>query len=222
MNKTVIMLTVMFIIAGSAMYGQEAHFTELNGTVEVRAAGTQDWQPAEVGGAVGRDSVVSTGIRSSAVITLGGSTIAISPLTVLTLEELVQRDGAEETALFLRTGRVRADVTPPAGLQADFTVRSPTTTASVRGTSFSFNGRRLSVRSGRVDLVNNSGQKVTVGANQRSFSDSGSHGWLSSPFEVDTMAFSPSFTDLDNTGSGGEPPAQASGTPGTTIIIDWP
>jgi len=195
----VMLLVVTFVFAGiTGLSAQEAKFTEINGTVEFKNADSGTWQFAVAGGSIGKDTVISTGLKSSAVISIGSSTLTISALSMLTLEELLQQDGTEESVLFLRTGRVKADVTPPSGMKAEFTVRSPTTTASVRGTSFSFNGRRLHVHSGKVALTNKNGQKVYVNGNQKSYADSGHGQRLSLPFETETADLRPVFNDLDN------------------------
>jgi len=209
------------LIAGVNLTAQEAKFTELTGTVEYKETAAGEWRSAAVGGIIGKDMVISTGIRSTAVVSLGASTLTVRPMTILTLEELVQSDGTEEAVLFLRTGRVRADVTPPSGMKADFTVKSPTTTASVRGTSFEFDGRRLSVQSGRVRLSNRSGQKVNVRSGQRSYSDAGGQYRLVTPFEAEKTYLNPSLSDLTNTGSGGDPLIIEPGKQEVNITVGW-
>ena len=141
-KKGMLVLMIMLFTAWNVI-AQEARITHINGTVEIRPAGEREWRPASVGMVVGKNTVISTGIRSRALLSLGASTVTVEPVTMLTLEELIQRDGSEEAVMHLRTGRIRADVSPPSGLRAEFSVTSPTATASVRGTSFTFNGRRL-------------------------------------------------------------------------------
>ena len=231
MDKRMVLIIALCIgLSGFAPLHGQARIVELSGTVELQAAGAQEWQAASVGDTIGNNTVISTGLRSSALISLGSASLNVGPLTVLTLEELVQGAGSEEANLFLRTGRVRADVTPPAGVQADFTVRSPTTTASVRGTSFSFNGRRLAVHSGGVRLSSNiNGQQVVVSSNQHSYI-SGRQGRLAMPFEAERAGLRPSLTGLADTGprvpagSGGHAGSgEPAGEPGTgvDVIIDW-
>ena len=81
-----ILVVFLVILCGLNIYAQEARFAELSGTVEVQAAGSQQWRPAAVGDIIVKNTVISTGIRSSAVISLSGSSVTVSPLTVLTLE----------------------------------------------------------------------------------------------------------------------------------------
>jgi ferric-dicitrate binding protein FerR (iron transport regulator) len=71
----------------------------------------------------------------------------------------------------LQTGRIRADVNPPLGGKTDFTVMSPMVTASVRGTSFDFDGVNLSVDEGRVHVTGGDQTAVYVGPGHQSVSD---------------------------------------------------
>ena len=218
--KIKIVLIVIFLLIGIlGAAAMEARFAELNGTVETRIGEAGNWTPASAGGLIGKDMVISTGIKSSAVISLGGSTVTMNALTMLTLEELLQQDGTEEAVLYLRTGRINADVTPPSGIKSEFTVRSPTTTASVRGTSFSFNGQQLKVHSGKVALSNNNGQKVYVKTNQRSYADTGQQQRLVLPFEAEAAGMRPAFHDLDSTGSQRNKPHKQ--TPQVSFSFDW-
>ena len=57
---------------------------------------------------------------------------------------------------------MRADVRRSDNMINDFQVRSPVATAAVRGTSFTFDGMRLEVVKGNVDLAGKKGGKVNV------------------------------------------------------------
>jgi hypothetical protein len=152
----------MVLLMGAVFLGAQtrpaAVIRELTGTVEVKAPGAVEWKTAVMGQTLERASLISTGFRSTALITIGNSTITVRPLTRLSLEEIVAGQNEEQVTLNLRAGRIRADVKPPVGGRTDFSVRSPTATASVRGTVFDFDGTRLSVEEGRVHL---SGESVT-------------------------------------------------------------
>jgi hypothetical protein len=200
----------------------EARFLEITGTVEIRAENSPDWQRAEPGGLIERNTVISTGFKSSAVISLGSSRLDIRPLTMLTLEELTRRDDTEETSLYLRSGRIRAVVTPPTGQGVDFTVGSPVVTASVRGTSFEFDGRHLRVEDGRVLLTGLSGQKVYVAGIQRSYADESNQNRIVPPFEAEAALLRPVIPEINNTGSGTEPPETGASGAGVSITVNWP
>jgi hypothetical protein len=141
-------LSLIFV---SGAIAQEAVIRELSGDVEVKAPGGE-WAPAAAGQKLERAALISVGFRSSALIAVGNSTITVRSLTRLGLEELSALEGNERVNLNLRVGRVRAEVIPPPGGKTDFTIRSPSVTASVRGTSFEFDGVRLQVEEGRVHV----------------------------------------------------------------------
>jgi hypothetical protein len=65
--------------------------------------------------------------------------LLVQPLTRLTLDELIRRGDRNTAGITLRSGRVRAEVTPPSE-ETDFTVRTPSATASVRGDIYEEDG----------------------------------------------------------------------------------
>jgi hypothetical protein len=144
---------------------------EVSGTVETKAPGAAAWRAAAVGQELDTASLISTGFRSTALVRIGNSTVMVQPLTRLSLEEIAEGQNGDMVTLNLRAGRIRADVKPPAGRTINFSVRSPTATASVRGTVFEFDGLHLNVEEGRVHL---GGQTVTgayVGAGHSTTAD---------------------------------------------------
>jgi hypothetical protein len=147
---------------------QEAVFTEVNGKVEYRVPGAA-WKPARVGDKVGKGTVVSTGFKSVAELKLGTATITLKPVTRLTLEEIVNSRSGTQTRLYLLAGRVKADVPPQTGQTIDFRVKSPTATASVRGTGFEFDGVNLIVTERAVRLQSFGGQFRFVKAGEFSY-----------------------------------------------------
>jgi hypothetical protein len=194
------LLCWFLIIAGGSLFAQNARFVELTGTVEIKTGGSAEWTPAAPGMEIGRDTVVSTGFKSTARISLGNSILTIRPVTRLTLAELVQRGSDESVALYLETGRVRAEVRPPAGGRTDFTVRSPSVTASVRGTAFEFDTRRIEVENGRVLFANANGQAVYVDGGERSYVDE-AQSRVVPPFEAEIASLTPDLPGLSDTGT---------------------
>jgi hypothetical protein len=164
-----ILIGVLILWGLSVLSAQESRsravVREINGKVEIKAPGSSDWTPARQGQSIARAAVVSTGFKSTAVIALGNSLLSVQPLTRLTVEEIQESAGNERVNINLQTGRVRADVKPPAGGRTEFTVKSPSATASVRGTSFEFDGLHLRVDEGRVHVTggDRSGTYVGVG-----------------------------------------------------------
>jgi hypothetical protein len=202
-------LVVFLLCAGGwslvAQTGQ-GRFLEITGTVEVKK-GNAAWSPAKAGMEISGNTVISTGFKSMAVISLGNSTLTIRPLTKLTLEEILQKENNEEVSLYLDTGRVRAEVSPPPGGRTDFSVRSASVTASVRGTAFEFDTRNIQVDNGRVLYSGTNGQKVYVDGNERSYVDE-SQNRVVTPFAAASAALAPAIPELSATSSsaGGSTP----------------
>lgn len=219
--KTVFCL--FLVLAGGCLFAQNARFIELTGNVEIKARGQADWLPAKPGMEIGRDTVVSTGFKSTARISLGNSALTIRPLTRLTLAELAQKGNDETVDLYLETGRVRAEVSPPSGGKTDFTVRSPSLTASVRGTAFEFDTRRIQVENGRVLFANANGQAVYVDSGERSHVDE-TQSRVVPPFETEIASLKPRLPGLSDTGNdtGISEPVISVSSSNVGAAFEWP
>ena len=166
MKTKILTLVIILALLGTAAFAQSATFDEVDGKVEVRRAGGS-WEPAEVGMDIDRDTTISTGFGASATLALAGNTLQVEQLTRMTLVRLVESSDRVETEVFLNVGRVSANVRTSQRRQA-FEVRSPMSTASVRGTEFRFDGQRLEVYEGSVAFGNGFGKSLNVGAGQKS------------------------------------------------------
>jgi len=157
-----LLLTVLML--GNALYafGQSGIIRQISGTVELTPAGSDELIPAVIGSEVARDTIVSTGFRSSALIEVGSSTLTVRPLTRLSLTEIHAADDTETLSANLQAGRVRVEVRPPAGSAAAFTMQGPSATASVRGTVFEFDARSVRVLEGSVSFSGAVGAPVLV------------------------------------------------------------
>jgi hypothetical protein len=170
-------LAVLLLMAGAAaLYGQNGGGTrvvirELFGTVEVKAPGAQEWTAATVGQELERAGMISTGFKSGAVLAMGDSLLSVRPLTRLTVEELESRSGNERVNISLQTGRLRAEVKAPPGGKTEFTVYTPSASASVRGTVFEFDGTELRVEEGKVHLTGGDTSGTYVGVGHRVTTD---------------------------------------------------
>jgi len=162
MKKTILVLFLLTIAIAVFAQTPTAVIREITGTVELKRANAANWTVARVGETVARSTIISTGLRSSATITVGSSTIMVRPLTRLSFEDL-QRQGETETInVSLSAGRMRVEVQPPSGAKADFKVSMPTTTASVRGTAFEINPVHIGVTNGTVEYSGLMGSGITV------------------------------------------------------------
>jgi len=168
MKKVICIAAVLCAILSGVFAQGTGVIKELTGEVELKPAGTNAFVPAHVGSEVAQNTVVSTGFKGTAIITVGSSTITVRPLTRLSLSELQVSSGAENLNMNLQAGRVRVDVKPPEGTKTNFTVQSPSATASVRGTSFEFDTHNLNVIEGTVSFQGLRGAARPVSAGFRS------------------------------------------------------
>ena len=181
--KSLFFAAGFFLIVIPGIFCQQAFISNLTGTVELKQPGSAVWEIARQGQALAGDTVISTGFKSSALVTLGSSSLTVMPLTRLSLSEILIMQDSEKVDLNLRAGRVRAQVNPPKGGMASFTVHSPVATASVRGTVFEFDTLNLSVSEGSVEFKGISGIPVMIDSGRSGFSDE-STGRAASPEET--------------------------------------
>ena len=192
-------LTIALFIATAAFVfaqNQTAVISEITGAVELKRIGSSEWTPAKTGDAIEKKTIVSTGFRSTAVLTVGNSTITVRPLTRLSLEEIIVLNQNETVNVNLNTGRVRVEVKPPAGTRADFTVQSPTTTASVRGTEFRMDTASIQVTEGKVSYASLEGPAVrplVVSAGEESRVETGTGAVISPMAAEDAIRALPSL-----------------------------
>jgi len=170
--KKLISCLIFTVIAYSVFCqtsGQSGIIRELSGEVEFKREGSSAFVRASAGDVIALNTLISTGFRSTAIIEVGSSRITVRPLTRLSLAEIQRIENTETVNVNLQSGRVRVDVNPPAGSRTSFSVQSPSSTASVRGTSFDFDTVDISVDKGRVIFLGNAGPAVIVDAGNASF-----------------------------------------------------
>ena len=204
---SIVLILLAFGLVVVSAASINATVLELAGKVEYQAPG-KGWVPAKVGTVLPKGTIVSTGFKSTAILKVGTSTVTVKPITRLSLEEILESDSGTQTQLFLLAGRVKADVTPQAGKSIDFKVKSPTATASVRGTGFEFDGINLFVEKGSVQFMTPSGMRRFIG--QGEFSRLSPDGTVSSPVAVSGSGLDTvDSTGGDDDGSGGDNPPPA-------------
>ena len=171
--KRIVVLLMLLVCTVSFVFAQKptAVIREMTGTVELKKAGKTEWVAAKPGETIEESTIISTGFRSTVVLSVGHSSIVVRALTRLSLETLMNRDANEVINLGLATGRIRATVNPPSGAKTDFSIRTPSATASVRGTVFEVDPVNLQVQEGTVNYqpaASMLSQPVAVGAGQES------------------------------------------------------
>jgi len=177
--KKLLLLAFFASFSGGLFAAEAAVFREVKGKVEYQLEG-EDWMPAKVGVALPKGAVVSTGFKSTAAIEALGSVIMIKPLTRMVLDELVRNSSGTKTGLTLLSGKVKTEVKPSSATASTvFDVKSPTATASVRGTGFEFDGENILVNHGNVEFSNTWGISRSVQGGE--FSSAGGKGGSVSP-----------------------------------------
>jgi len=186
--KKIIMMVLFFALAVS-VFAQNGVIREITGEVEIKHSGASSFIPAAAGAVVNLNTIISTGFRSTAVVVIGNSTLTVRPLTRLSLAEIQSTSNSESVNVNLQAGRVRVDVNPPSGTKANFTVQSPSATASVRGTSFEFDMVNVSVEKGKVAFSGKTGPAAMVGSGNTTFVSA--EGTAVNPVEVKTASLTP-------------------------------
>ncbi len=164
--KKYLALAVMLLVAGALFAQEQAILKDVSGKVEVQLPG-RPWAPAARNQAVPQNASISTGFNSHATLELISSTVRVKPLTRMTITELVKKEGKAVTTLDLRVGRLNARVDKAEGLEHDFKLRSPVSTAAVRGTELDFSRGKTIMFAGNSRVTNKLGQGRSLGEGEK-------------------------------------------------------
>jgi hypothetical protein len=112
-----------------------------------------------------KGTTISTSFKSEAVLDLGSSYITVKALTRMKLEELLDREDTIQTDIYLNFGKVSAEVKTTDNKSHDFKLKSPVSTAAVRGTKFDYDMFSVMVEKGIVLFLNkiNQGRSIRKG-----------------------------------------------------------
>ena len=158
-----LILSIIFSAFSFSLFAMQARVISTKGKAEVQNGSI--WVSLKEGDSLEQGAVIQTGFKSEVVLKIKESTITVAPLSRITLQTLVEREGLngaagkDETAIFLDTGSLKSNVQKSADRRVGFTVRSPVATASVRGTAFSmkkiYRAVRLNATAGKVAFWKN-------------------------------------------------------------------
>jgi hypothetical protein len=212
MRKTVVLSALMVLMfTAIPLCASDGVFRSVKGKVEYQLPG-ESWKTASVGTAVPTGAQISTGFRSEATLEIDTAILEIKPLTRMRIDELVEREGLVSTGLFLKVGRVRADVKKLEGLQNEFRLESTVSTAAVRGTSFEYDGVNVRVFTGSVWLANrfNIGTLVSAGGRGSAFGNGPPRGGIGARENELMIVLSPlpAFSGIEGLPSRLPPPLQ--------------
>jgi hypothetical protein len=145
-----------------------AAIKEVKGKVKIKKPGNP-WETALVDMKLEKGTTISTGFKSEVILDLGSSYITVKALTRMKLEELLEREDIVQTDIYLKFGKVSAEVKTTKEKDHDFTLKSPVSTAAVRGTKFSFDMFSLVVEQGIVLFLNKLGRGRSITMGGKSF-----------------------------------------------------
>ena len=152
-NLIILILAAGLAVSLSAQEQQnleeiDAVLVELKGKVEIKLANSKQWFAAYEGLQLPLSSTISTGFNSTALLTYGENKVTMKPLTRVTLDWLLKQEDTVSTQLFLKVGKLHAEVESTAGIKQDFKVRTPYITASAKGSGADI---------GILDIISDSG-----------------------------------------------------------------
>jgi hypothetical protein len=193
----------------------KAVVSEVSGKVEIKSS-EGGWRPAKAGMSIERGYSIATGFDSTAILEIGQSILRVRPLTRMRLEELVQKEGTVTTDLFLKVGKVKAEVKTGSGVPQKFTLKGPVSTAAVRGTEFEFDGFTVKVTNGTVVFLNTLGQSRGVSGGEDSSTDG-----TEPPTSGDEEKDSRSQVNPYVSPSGTRPSGEGQASQMTRVIVQW-
>ena len=205
----------VLLLAGVSLAAQPVVVVEaVTGRVEVQPPGQSGWQSVSEGDQIPQAARISTGFNSTARLAVGqDATVTVRALTRLTINEVIEQEGVESSDMTLEVGRVRGEVRRASDRQTQFELRSPTATASVRGTTFEFDGEELVVQDGIVVFTTPSGREHQVGGGEETSSD----GVTPPPPPAQARAERGAVSHVTPSGAGAGAPAPR---PEPTVISD--
>lgn len=163
---------------------------KVEGEVEFLRDGAEGGATPLSGGEVlGENDRLYTGMESQATLSFpDGSTVVVKELTDMKIATLDQKGDAVKTRLWLKAGEVSAEVTHDRPVAADFQIKTPTATCSVRGTQFTVRhtvqGTFTYTSQGQVATSSGSGQTSNAGAGQEN--QSGEDGEMNDDSELNS------------------------------------
>lgn len=171
-----LLAAAVLVVAAAGAGAQEAAVvaTRVEGDVEVQLPdeGGDEWHEIGEGDVVPLAAQIATGFESEAELAVGENAIVTAgSLTRMSVDDLVEEEGVERSEISLDVGRIDGEVDRTEERPTEFEVSSEVATASVRGTSFSFDGERLSVGDGQVAIIDMYGREVSVYPAEESASD---------------------------------------------------
>jgi hypothetical protein len=141
---------------------EDISLLSISGVVQFKETENAKWVKASVGQKLSAGFFIYTGFDSNAVIQTPNAKIEVKPLSQVSIASLIADKKNIVTDVYLKYGKVKANIEKNAEVKTLFKVRSANSTASVRGTYFGFGNDEATVENGVVNLTNANGSSVLV------------------------------------------------------------
>ncbi|MCG8569668.1 MAG: FecR family protein [Spirochaetes bacterium] len=159
---------LLFVLSFS-LFSEQISLISVTGTVQIKDSVQQSWKNAKQGQVLSPGAIIFTGFNSSAIIQFSNSKVEVQPLSQASVASLIETSDKITTDIYLKYGKVKANVTSTENIKTIFKVRSANSTASVRGTIFTFGDDALFVEDGTVLLTSLFGGSSMVQKGEEAF-----------------------------------------------------
>ncbi|HNR89934.1 MAG TPA: FecR domain-containing protein [Spirochaetota bacterium] len=158
-------IAVCMALAFVAAAHADIKVASVSGTVAFKA--DRQWRPLTRGMTLREGTKVSTGVRSTAEISIDGATLTVRPLTMIKISRNAVSKDASDTKIALKYGGVNAKVPKLKTVKSVFKIQTPVATSSVRGTEQEvffggMSGMTIRVPEGTVDAENRNGSERSL------------------------------------------------------------
>lgn len=125
----------VFAQEGKVTENLEVTIEKIDGDVEVKFLGQQDYVQGEVGMKLHKGDYLATGFESECIVRFEKvATMTVKQMTNFAIAQFFYDGNLAKTAINLRMGEVTTSVKPEKGVKASFNIVTPTSTVGVRGT----------------------------------------------------------------------------------------
>jgi len=184
---------------------------KLRGDVEYQPAGEAEFRPLTPDVVIKEGDTISTGFGSSGYFRIGQREFMVGQMTQLRIDEFLHDNEIDKTIMFLRIGSVAAKERHTNAIRSDFSVVTPTVSASPRGTEFIVSvaedgATTTYVKDGMVAFTDAAGASVDITPGNKATAPAG--GGISGPlpYTDDEIAAFPAF------------PSSAASSPALVVI----
>ncbi len=166
MKKLIIAIAVILVLLGIGYFiiapksATAAILYVESGQVEVNTG--SGWQTGTDEMELKKGSQVKTGDGEATVVLLEGEVVHLQPNSEIRLDEI----SGKKIHISQLAGETWNKVTKISGI-SEFTIETPTTVATVRGTEFILNDEELDVEEGEVDYGPKTGERIKVRGGKR-------------------------------------------------------